>query len=31
VGTHEELVSGGGIYQRLHTLQFLDLDPAVNS
>jgi len=30
VGTHEELVSGGGIYQRLHTLQFLDLDSAVN-
>jgi subfamily B ATP-binding cassette protein MsbA len=31
VGTHEELVSGGGIYQRLHSLQFLDLDSAVNS
>jgi len=30
VGTHEELVSGGGIYQRLHTLQFLDPDEAVN-
>ncbi len=24
VGTHEELVNGGGIYQRLHQLQFLD-------
>lgn len=24
VGTHEDLVSGGGIYQRLHELQFLD-------
>jgi ABC-type multidrug transport system fused ATPase/permease subunit len=22
VGTHDELVSGGGIYQRLHDLQF---------
>ena len=25
-GTHEELVSGGGIYQRLHELQFLESD-----
>ena len=24
VGTHAELVAGGGIYQRLHELQFLD-------
>ena len=24
VGTHEELVSGGGIYQRLHELQFVE-------
>ena len=24
VGTHEELVSGGGIYQRLHELQFAE-------
>jgi subfamily B ATP-binding cassette protein MsbA len=24
VGTHEELVSGGGIYQRLHELQFME-------
>ena len=23
IGTHEELVSHGGIYQRLHELQFL--------
>jgi ABC-type multidrug transport system fused ATPase/permease subunit len=23
-GTHEELVSQGGIYQRLHELQFVD-------
>jgi len=29
-GTHEELVSGGGIYQRLHELQFLEADPLVN-
>ena len=28
-GTHEELVSHGGIYQRLHELQFLEAD--VNS
>lgn len=31
VGTHEELVSRGGIYQRLHELQFLETDPLVNS
>ena len=30
VGTHGELVAGGGIYQRLHGLQFLDADPLVN-
>jgi subfamily B ATP-binding cassette protein MsbA len=28
-GTHEELVSGGGIYQRLHALQYLE-DPIAN-
>ncbi len=27
VGTHEELLGGGGIYQRLHELQFLEADP----
>ncbi|MGE5488344.1 MAG: ABC transporter ATP-binding protein, partial [bacterium] len=27
-GTHEELVTGGGIYQRLHSLQFLDAEAA---
>ena len=26
VGTHEELVSGGGIYQRLHELQFVEAE-----
>ncbi|MEO8659682.1 MAG: ABC transporter ATP-binding protein [Bryobacteraceae bacterium] len=26
IGTHEELVSGGGIYQRLHQLQYLQPD-----
>jgi ATP-binding cassette, subfamily B, bacterial MsbA len=29
IGTHEELVAGGGIYQRLHDMQFLE-DPIVN-
>jgi ABC-type multidrug transport system fused ATPase/permease subunit len=29
-GTHEELVNHGGIYQRLHDLQFLEADPLVN-
>ena len=24
IGSHEELVSGGGIYQRLHELQYLE-------
>jgi subfamily B ATP-binding cassette protein MsbA len=28
-GTHEELVAGGGIYQRLHDMQYLE-DPIVN-
>jgi subfamily B ATP-binding cassette protein MsbA len=27
VGTHEDLVSRGGIYQRLHDLQFVDAEP----
>ena len=31
VGTHEDLVNGGGIYQRLHELQFLEADPVVNT
>lgn len=31
IGTHEDLVAGGGIYQRLHELQFLEPDPVVNS
>jgi subfamily B ATP-binding cassette protein MsbA len=31
VGTHDELVRGGGIYQRLHNLQFLDTDTVVNT
>ncbi len=30
IGTHEDLVAGGGIYQRLHELQFLEADPVVN-
>ncbi len=30
VGTHEELINHGGIYQRLHDLQFLPADPLVN-
>jgi subfamily B ATP-binding cassette protein MsbA len=25
-GTHEELLSGGGIYRRLHELQYLEAD-----
>jgi subfamily B ATP-binding cassette protein MsbA len=29
-GTHEELVSRGGIYQRLHELQFVDAGTAVD-
>ena len=30
IGTHEELISRGGIYQRLHELQFLEPDSVVN-
>ena len=30
VGTHEDLINQGGIYQRLHELQFLVADPVVN-
>ena len=30
IGTHEDLVNGGGIYQRLHDLQFLEADSVVN-
>jgi subfamily B ATP-binding cassette protein MsbA len=30
VGTHEELINHGGIYQRLHDLQFLPADPLLN-
>jgi subfamily B ATP-binding cassette protein MsbA len=30
IGTHQELVNHGGIYQRLHALQFLEPDPLVN-
>jgi subfamily B ATP-binding cassette protein MsbA len=31
IGTHDDLVSHGGIYQRLHELQYLEPDPVVNS
>ena len=27
VGTHDDLISRGGIYQRLHDLQFVDVEP----
>jgi subfamily B ATP-binding cassette protein MsbA len=27
IGTHEDLVNRGGIYQRLHELQFVDVEP----
>jgi ATP-binding cassette, subfamily B, bacterial MsbA len=30
IGAHEELINHGGIYQRLHELQFLEADPLVN-
>jgi subfamily B ATP-binding cassette protein MsbA len=30
IGSHEELISHGGIYQRLHELQFLPADPLLN-
>jgi len=30
IGTHDQLSAGGGIYQRLHELQFLAADPMVN-
>jgi ATP-binding cassette, subfamily B, bacterial MsbA len=30
VGTHEDLIGHGGIYRRLHELQFVDVDPVVN-
>jgi ABC-type multidrug transport system fused ATPase/permease subunit len=26
VGTHDELMSRGGIYRRLHELQFIDVE-----
>ncbi len=29
-GTHEELITHGGVYQRLHELQFLEPDSLVN-
>jgi len=31
IGTHEQLVGCGGIYQRLYGLQFLEPDPLINS
>jgi subfamily B ATP-binding cassette protein MsbA len=30
IGTHDDLIGQGGIYQRLHELQFLEADPLVN-
>jgi subfamily B ATP-binding cassette protein MsbA len=30
VGRHEDLVGGGGIYQRLHDLQFIEFDAVVD-
>src|SRR5712692_5562923 len=27
IGTHEDLINRGGIYQRLHKLQFVDVEP----
>ncbi len=29
IGTHEDLVTSGGIYQRLHELQFVDVEKSV--
>ena len=31
IGTHEELINQAGIYHRLHGLQFLEVDPLINS
>lgn len=30
-GSHEQLAQSGGVYQRLHELQFLEVDPLVNT
>ncbi len=30
IGTHEDLVSGGGVYQRLHELQFMEAGATVD-
>ena len=30
IGTHDDLVTGGGIYQRLHELQFVEAGAAVD-
>ena len=30
IGTHEELIHHGGIYHRLHELQYLDVDAGVD-
>ena len=30
IGSHEELVNHGGIYQRLHQMQFLEPEPLVH-
>ena len=31
IGTHDELINHGGIYQRLYELQFLEADPIVGA
>jgi len=31
MGSHEELIGRGGIYQRLHDMQFLEPDAVANS